>query len=247
MRHRGLLEGGDGSTIGTQSHIPFTRSQVVNSTAFPQRTHGRLFIRTGAGAGWCSATVVVSSNGSVIFTAAHCLHSGGSRGEFVRSAIFVPAYRDGARPFGVFPARAVGVTRQWAGSGNLNFDIGAVVLGRNGNNRRVQPVVGARGIAWNQPRDFFFRAFGYPSNFFRGERPFVCNSRFGGLEREQRPGPAPSVIGCDMRRGSSGGGWVVQDDFVNSVISRFDTTAPHLTGPYFGLAARKLWSQANRR
>jgi hypothetical protein len=150
---------------------------VPDSTAPGFRVHGAIFISAGIfGYGRCSGTGVRSRNESVVLTAAHCLHSGGGRGDwFAEDGVFVPGYRYGQRPFGVFPIRWIDTAEQWRASRSSNFDVGAMVVGRNQRGQLLTEAVGGAGIAWNLKADQTFDVHGYPAaEPFDGETQRVC-------------------------------------------------------------------------
>ena len=49
-------------------------------------------------------------------------------------------------------------------------------------------------------------------------------------------------ITCDMGQGSSGGGWLIEEEFLNSVTSLGGRSS--LAGPYFGKAAVRVLGRA---
>jgi V8-like Glu-specific endopeptidase len=127
-------------------HEEFSRFEVTDTTSFPNRTHGRVFFTLpGEGDFTCSGTVVTANSHSVVLTAGHCVHAGGPGGGFATNWIFVPGYRDGARPFGEWPAASLAATTGWVGAANLSFDVGAAVVPRIATGEGIQDVVGARG------------------------------------------------------------------------------------------------------
>src|SRR4051812_32368519 len=78
---------------------------VPDPTRAVSRVNGAIFIETPFGLGRCSGTSVNAPNYSVVFTAAHCINTGGPDGRWMDPRwVFVPGYRYGQRPFGVFPA-----------------------------------------------------------------------------------------------------------------------------------------------
>ena len=72
----------------------------------------------------------------------------------------------------------------------------------------------------------------------------LCDSPFIGFQVIFQ---AP-VVPCNMKEGSSGGGWVLKGGLLNSVVSHNACgTSPACTtvaGTYFGDTAFKLWSAA---
>ena len=108
-------------------------------------------------------------------------------------------------------------------TGDLSFDVGAITLAPLGGvpiedrarlaRRQLQPPFDA--YKKNKTR---FQLFGYPAQpaaFYDGERLILCNSPFVGF---QFIFIAP-VVRCNMKEGSSGGGWVLKGGLVNSVVS----------------------------
>jgi V8-like Glu-specific endopeptidase len=226
--------------------------RVRHPRRYPNRTHGKVFFTSGAVDYVCSGTVVRAPSRSLVWTAGHCVYEPGILGGgFVRNFEFVPGYRKGHRPFGEWPARKLQSTSQWKNSGGLFSDDGtpfdegaATVAARHG--KHIQNVVGARGIAFNTKRNHTYRAYGYPAEAppaeFDGRHLFSCTSPYGGADNAYG-NPPPMRITCDMTGGSSGGGWVVKDRYIASVVSYgYEGDSTHLYGPYFGNAAEGLYN-----
>jgi V8-like Glu-specific endopeptidase len=207
---------------------------------------------------FCSAQVVRSRSHTLVLTAGHCVHGADVGQGFATNFMFAPGFKDGTRPFGTWTASKLLTTPEWASNANLRFDLGAAIMRRNANGGGVQDVVGARGIAFDQPRQQTYHAFGYPvQSPFDGRRLQRCVS---GLARSDSPpgsGPQTMGIDCDMTGGSSGGGWVVRNHVVSSVISYgYECTgfgliipcnnpdADRLFGPYFGSAIKTFYRRA---
>ena len=211
-------------------------------TPYPA-THGKVFFTLGGTDYVCSGTALDSSNGSVVWTAGHCVNEG--PGSYATNWAFVPAYRDGAAPYGTWTARTLLASSQWANGGNISYDNGAAVMNTNGGST-LNSAVGGRGIAFNYARSQFFRSHGYPAAPpFSGERLRVCESQYS--HADTSTSPQTMAIGCDMTGGSSGGGWVVGDN-VYSVNSYGYLTQPNVMyGPYQGSVAQSLYSSASAR
>ncbi|HMI80192.1 MAG TPA: hypothetical protein VK480_00235 [Solirubrobacterales bacterium] len=226
--------------------------EAVAEPAAPEfRIHGAVFVSFGLfGFGRCSGTAVHSRNKSVVFTAAHCINSGGGRGRWFRGSwIFVPAYRYGQRPFGVFPANWIDTTRQWRVSGSENYDVGAAVVGRNERGELLEQAVGGAGIAWNLKANQVFDVHGYPAAPpFDGETQRICRgTRFLGHDPASfaEPGPLNLAVACGVSGGASGGGWTIRGDTLNSVTDYgySDETSPDY-GAYFGKEVARLYGRA---
>ena len=225
------------------------------SASFPERVHGKVFFTISGGSNpgdyVCSGTVVDAPSHTLVWTAGHCVNDAGSGGGYATNWVFVPGYRNGQRPYGTWPASRLFTTGAWERNANVRVDLGAARLGRDGQGRGIEDVVGARGIAFNEPREQEFRAFGYPAlpTLFRpdfdGERLSECESGRTGDDNPPGAGPETLEIRCDMTAGASGGGWVIDGGLVNSVTSYgYVGDFDHLYGPYHGTVAERLYLEA---
>jgi len=226
--------------------------EAVPDPTLPEfRVHGAIFLSLGVfGYGRCSGTAVRSRNESVVVTAGHCLNSGGKHGRWFRGrGVFVPAYRYGQRPFGVFPARWIDTTKQWRANGSENFDVAAMVVGRNEAGEKLGEAAGGAGIAWNLKPDQAFDVHGYPAEApFDGETQRICRgTRFLGHDANSfvTPGPLNLAVSCGLTGGASGGGWTIEGGTLNSVTDYgyFDETSPAY-GAYFGKEVARLYGRA---
>jgi len=225
--------------------------QVADPTTPEFRVHGVILLSFGIfGFGRCSGTAVRSPNKSVVVTAGHCLNSG--RSWFRGDAAFIPAYRYGQRPFGIFPVRWIDTTKGWrAGGGNFNYDIGAMVVGRNGAGQLLTDAVGGAKIAWGLKPKQAFAVHGYPAEEpFDGETQRVCGAAgyFGHDPHSLGySGPRNLAVRCGVTGGASGGGWLIHGDTLNGVTSYgyFDQQSPDY-GPYFGKEVARLYGRAAR-
>jgi hypothetical protein len=226
--------------------------EVPDPTAPGFAVHGVIFVDLGFfGYGRCSGTAVRSPNRSVVITAAHCIHSGSRFGRWYRSqAAFVPAYRFGQRPFGIFPVRWVDTTKEWRDSGSENFDVGAIVVGRNEAGKTLTETVGGAGIAWGLKPRQTFDVHGYPAEPpFDGETQRLCaGTSFLGHDPNSFivPGPLNLAVTCQLNGGASGGGWMIEGgETLNSVTDYgyFDEGSPAY-GSYFGKEVARLYGRA---
>jgi len=215
---------------------------VKNPTGLPKRLQGKVFFRVGEGIFSCSATLISSRYGNAVFTAGHCVFDIASK-SFVRDFIFAPGYDNGGA-LGLYPATSLATTRKWKRKGSFSGDIGIATLAGT----PVADMGGARPVAFNlNPKRRKFTIFGYPGDpapIFDGERLFACNSRIAGRDKG-RP-KTLAAYPCHMGHGTSGGGWITRG-YLNSVSSYFycekvPAACGFLFGPYFGKAARKLFT-----
>ena len=225
---------------------------VVDPAAPLARTNGVVFIATPFGLGRCSGTSVNAPNYSVVFTAAHCIDDGSPFGRFFAQRwVFVPGYRYGQRPFGVFPAKWLDTTRQWPSTQNENFDVGAAVVSRNERGQLLAKAVGGTGIAWGLKPRQVFDVHGYSAEApFDGETQQVCRQTpFLGHDPRSflTPGPLNLAVDCEATGGSSGGGWTIRGRILNSVTDYGYSGDPGTEyGPYFGREVGRLYVRARR-
>jgi RTX calcium-binding nonapeptide repeat (4 copies) len=227
----------------------------AGSQTFPLRVHGKVFLTLGDTDYVCSATVVDSASHTVVWTAGHCVNGADIGLGFATNWMFVPGYREGQTPYGSWTASELMTTDGWKDGADLRADVGAAILERDSEGRGVQDVVGARGIAFNQSRSQTFDAYGFPAvdpntpllpPNFDGEHLFHCRSGRAANDAPPGAGPETMEIDCDMTAGASGGGWVIDGGYVNSVTSYgYEFDPSHLFGPYFGSAAKRLYEQAS--
>jgi V8-like Glu-specific endopeptidase len=239
------------SRMGASASSAF--EQVPDSAAAAARVNGVIFIVTPFGLGRCSGTSVNAPNYSVVFTAGHCIHSGSPFGWWLGGRwVFVPGYRYGQRPFGVFPAKWIDTTKQWRKTGSENFDVGAAVVSRNERGQLLAKAVGGTGIAWGLKARQVFDVHGYPAELpFDGETQRVCpQTPFLGHDTLSflSPGPLNLAVDCDVTGGASGGGWTIAGKgLLNSVTDYGYTDDPATDfGAYFGKEVGRLYARARR-
>ncbi len=229
--------------------------QTVAEPTLPGNSqNGAVFIVLGHGEGLarCSGTSVNAPNLSVVITAGHCVNSGGPGGEWYdHKWVFVPGYHNGERPFGVFAAKWIGSTRQWIGSADENYDVGAAVVSRNERGQRLAAAAGADGIAWGLAPGQLFDVHGYPvAAPFDGSTQQLClQTPYEGHDIASFfwPGPLNLAVQCNVTGGASGGGWTIPGGQLNSITTYGYRSDPATDfGPYFGKAVGRLFGRAAR-
>jgi V8-like Glu-specific endopeptidase len=190
--------------------FPYERNAVktfVNSySTYPYSTIGKLFFddpqtKTPK---QCSASVINAPNKSLVFTAAHCIHSGGPNGHFYDFFMFVPQDDNGSAPFGGFTWRAAYVPTVWTNNGDFMHDYGFVIVNRH-NGSYLQDAVGSLGWIYNAPEKTHWHIEGYPSGggFTGGDMVECMSSYASNGEHGETIG-----AGCDMAAGAFGGPWI---------------------------------------
>ena len=153
---------------------------------------------------------------------------------------FVPGYHGGVRPSGTFVATRKFSLNGWIQNENHSYDMSAAILG---GPRQVASVVGSRGITFNRPRQQNFVSFGYPASPpYSGGTLYSCASPYGGQDPTSSD-PRTQWMTCNTHGGTSGGGWIVQSQYLNSLNSyHYDSQPTREYGPYFGSGALNLYN-----
>lgn len=216
----------------------------------PYSFNGRVFIRRGKLAGFCSGTAINSPTRQLVLTAGHCINSGQAEDKasvWSDYLQFVPAYKGGLSPFGAFVARRneIRAPRQWTKHGNPDFDLGAFLTLPNHAGLNVADAVGGGAtIVTDRSRFQEFQTFGYP-----GETKFMqqCRSPYIGDDvlTNSLPGPPTLGVRCRWVPGASGGGWLIGDgseiNGVNTYLrldNRTHTYSPYFAGETVGKLVR---------
>lgn len=227
---------GGGTKAGAATEVP------APYTVSPTAANGKVFFSEGSVNYVCSGTSISSANQSVVWTAGHCVNAG--PGAFHTNWAFVPAYRDGARPYGTWPAAGLRTTARWQSAGDFSYDLGAAVVSPTAGGPTLTATVGGRTLAFNGARSQTYSSFGYPAaSPFNGQRLWKCQS--GLYTSDASTSPQTMGIQCNMTGGSSGGGWVGADERVYSVNSYgYNSLRNVMFGPYQGDVAQSLFASA---
>ena len=213
-------------------------------TVFPTSTNGKVFFTDGGVNYVCSGTALAGLTGSVVWTAGHCVNEG--PGDNFTNWAFVPAYRDGARPYGTWAASTLYTTTAWSTQGDFSYDLGAARVAPVNNTTLTATIGGGRTPAFNYERSQRYNAYGYPAaRPFNGQRLWMCDSSL--YMNDTNMSPATMGIQCNMTGGSSGGGWVVPSDGrVYSVNSYgYQSLKNVMFGPFQGDVAQELYTTAD--
>jgi V8-like Glu-specific endopeptidase len=204
---------------------------------------GALFVHEAGGNHFCTASVVDSPSRDLLVTAAHCIN-GGRGGGYRSDIVFIPAYRDGQAPFGVWtPARLL-VAAGWARSGDPALDVGFVLL-KPDHGRNIEDVLGANTLDFNPGYRNLVRVTGYPRT---AQEPVTCKNW------TTRQSATQLRFDCNgFTGGTSGSPWVTGFDpttgtgRIVGVLGGYqeggDTQAISYSA-YLGSAIRQLYDQA---
>lgn len=214
-------------------------ASVPDTTLPPFTAVGRVFLKVGRFAGFCSGTAIDSASRRLVLTAGHCLYSflpGHQIPTAARYFDFVPDYALGQAPFGEFIGRRAFMPRPWLLSLNENYDMAAVLTEPNASGVKLADAVGGGlPIATDRTRDQEYQVLGYPGA--NRKRMQECDARFSGDDRLTYPlgGPPSLGVGCYMGEGASGGPWLINEGTEVGGITTYGhiKNFNHTFGPYF--------------
>lgn len=189
----------------------FTSSRLVPLSAdrtYPYRAVGKLFFsQPGVGNFVCSASVIKPR---VVLTAGHCVHNGnGSSTGFYENFVFIPAFRDGAAPFGSWNWSFLAVTNPWfSGGGGVPNAADYAMIEFNDRvvgtaTRRIGDLTGFLGFRTLGLIPNHSTLLGYPCNLDSCAKMHQVTA---GSFRSVAPNNVE--YGSDMGGGASGGPWV---------------------------------------
>ena len=162
---------------------------------------GALFEHDASGSHFCTASVVSSPGKDLLITAAHCINGGRGSSGYKSDIVFIPGYRDGQEPFGMWtPARLL-VAPQWADSSDPDFDVGFVVLQPH-NGQNIEQVLGASQFGAGDGYRYLVHVTGYPDS---ASSPITC------VNWTSRQSATQLRFACEgYTGGTSGSPWVTR-------------------------------------
>ena len=217
-----------------------------SATAHPARVSlrvGALFEHDAGGNHFCTASVVASPGRNLLITAAHCI-SGGKDGGYRHDIVFIPGYRDGQAPYGIWAPAQLIVAPQWTSSSDPDFDVGFVVL-KPSDGKNIEDVLGADQLGIDSGYRNLVRVTGYPAS---ADAPITC------INRTSEQNPSQLRFECDgFTGGTSGSPWVTHFDSrtrtgtIVGVLGGYEeggSTAAISYSPYLGPEVQRLYRLA---
>ncbi|HEX4256706.1 MAG TPA: trypsin-like serine protease [Streptosporangiaceae bacterium] len=204
---------------------------------------GALFVHSASGNHFCTASVVSSPGKDLLITAAHCI-DGGKDGGYRTDIVFIPGYRGGQEPFGVWTVARLLVAPQWAASSDPDYDVGFVVLQPH-DGRSIEDVLGADRLGTDQQADYLVHVTGYPDS---DDAPITCVNWTSQHSSTQLRFECGGFTG-----GTSGSPWVTRfstrsrTGTIVGVIGGYQQGGDTSSVSYsvkFGAAVRALYDQA---
>lgn len=212
---------------GVEESKNFTNlSYVSNTTTGRYPTHAKLFMSVRDVNGVlrnfvCSATLIDPKHA---ITAGHCIYfhddsNGNTYNDWVESVRVVPAYNNGAEPYGSAFGSQLHSWTGWTVDGNHDHDIGIIDL-----NRPVGALTGWRGYGWFGSCGSFtsgsWEHNGYPSaSPYNGQFMYRNTGDFDSCEEILGTWTGNEVRFNNQSWGGQSGSGAVRDDVVRAVLS----------------------------
>ena len=206
---------------------------------------GAIFSTGDQGDHFCTASAVKSPQHDLIVTAAHCVYDS-KTGGLKRNIAFVPAFRHGQDPYGVWSPKTFIIDDRWKKSSDPDFDVAFIVL-KPQDGKNIGDVLGANSITFNSSYSQVVRVTGYPQT---ADAPITCVDRTSEQSPTQLRFPCAGFPG-----GTSGSPWVVRPDVqrltgtIIGVIGGYQEggNSPDVSySPYFGDGIKALYERALR-
>ena len=126
----GVASFGDPGGLLETVHGPDNRVQISNTGAYPWRVHASLLITAADNSQWIGTGWFISPR--TLITAGHVVHIKGSgvpgRDGWVKRIQVMPGRNGASLPYGSVTSTTFRSVTGWTGSGNQEFDYGAIIL-----------------------------------------------------------------------------------------------------------------------
>jgi len=204
---------------------------------------GALFEHDASGDHFCTASVVASPGRDLLITAAHCIN-GGKNGGYRQDIVFIPDYRDGQKPYGVWVPAHLLVAPQWENFSDPAYDVGFIVL-KPDDGKNIEEVLGANQLGIDPGYDNQVRVTGYPAS---QDAPVTCTGPTSKQSESQLRFECDGFTG-----GTSGSPWVTHFDLrtrtgtIVGVLGGYEeggSTAAISYSSYLGPEIEQLYHQA---
>ena len=204
---------------------------------------GALFASGAGGDHFCTASVVASPGRDLLITAAHCINSG-KGGGYRQDIVFVPDYRDGQAPFGIWAVKRLLVAPLWISGSDPSLDVGFVTLEPH-NGQNIEDVLGANQLSIDSGYQYLVRVTGYPAT---ADAPITC------VNWTSRQSVSQLRFECGgFAGGTSGSPWVThvnprtRNGTIVGVIGGYQEggdTAAISYSSYLGAEVQRLYQEA---
>lgn len=131
---RDIGEASFGAPVGVETvHGPDNRVQITNTAAHPWRMTASLLITAADNSQWIGTAWFIGPH--TLATAGHCVFIKGSgvpgRDGWVKRIVVMPGRNGSSMPYGSVTSSNLRSVTGWTGSGNWEYDYGAIILPTN--------------------------------------------------------------------------------------------------------------------
>jgi V8-like Glu-specific endopeptidase len=190
-------------------------------------TVGALFYTKGSSNHFCTASVIHSTIGSLILTAAHCVYSSSG---YSRNLEFIPGYDGTSPPYGVWPVTQITVAQDWRDGQNPDFDVAFLnVVPPPNSVGPIEQVTGALQIAFALPDDQHITVIGYNNT---DQKPIICSTKSFKFRTDQM-----EFYCRGFWYGTSGGPWILNYNSGNGTGTVYGVIGGYEAGGYVSWAS----------
>ena len=186
-----------GSTSSTARLLASTTEETTSGGVATAQV-GTLFAK-GSSTHGCTASVIHSTSGDLVLTAAHCVSGTGA------GMTFAPGYANGVAPYGTWTVVAAHAPSGWLTGQDEDDDMAVLTLAPqvvDGVSRTVESVVGAETIGSTPASGTTVTALGYVTG--TGGSGVTCTTRTATTTSDA----VPTLACAGFAGGTSGGPWL---------------------------------------
>lgn len=189
-------------------------------------TVGALFYTRAGSNHFCTASVIHSTVGSLVVTAAHCVYSNG----YSQHVEFIPGYNGGSESYGVWPVTQIAVAKGWRQGQNPDFDVAFLnVVPPPNSVGPIEQVTGALQIAFALPDAQHITVIGYNDT---GQKPIMCATTSFKFHPDQM-----EFYCRGFWYGTSGGPWILNYNAGNGTGTVYGVIGGYQAGGHVSWAS----------
>ena len=198
-----------------------------NSQSFSgMPTVGALFYTRAGSNHFCTASVIHSTVGSLVVTAAHCVYSNG----YSQHVEFIPGYNGASESYGVWPVTQITVAKGWRQGQNADFDVAFLnVVPPPNSVGPIEQVTGALQIAFALPDAQHITVIGYNDT---GQQPIMCATTSFKFRPDQM-----EFYCRGFWYGTSGGPWILNYNAGNGTGTVYGVIGGYQAGGHVSWAS----------
>jgi V8-like Glu-specific endopeptidase len=189
-------------------------------------TVGALFYTRAGSNHFCTASVIHSTVGSLVVTAAHCVYSSG----YSQHVEFIPGYAGGSESYGVWPVTQITVAKGWRQGQNPDFDVAFLnVVAPPNSVGPIEQVTGALQIAFALPDAQHITVIGYNDT---DQKPIMCATTSFKFRPDQM-----EFYCRGFWYGTSGGPWILNYNAGNGTGTVYGVIGGYQAGGHVSWAS----------